>query len=104
MEKKCLTCGQRLPDIRLGVRLTEFKTKIFDAILRAGPEGIQTLDLLEHSDLAGLSRQSLRSHVHQINDLIEESGYRIYGRGRPNRNRINRSVDDQGTWRLEKNP
>ncbi len=102
MEKKCTTCGQVLPEIRLGARLTELKAMIFDAIRKAGVEGIQTLNLLERANLAGLSRQSLKSHVHQINELIEESGFRIYGRGRGKQNRTNRSVGDVGTWRLEK--
>ena len=36
----CQRCGQRLPEIRLGVRLTPLKARIFDLIRRAGPDGI----------------------------------------------------------------
>ncbi len=102
MEKNCTTCGQRLPEIRLGARLTELKATIFDAIKIRGAHGIQTIDLLQRDDLLGLTRQSLKSHVHQINELIEDSGFRIYGRGPRNQNRDTRACDGVGTWRLEK--
>ena len=101
MEKKCLTCGQPLPEIRLGARLTPFKATIFDAIKRSGPAGIASYDLLNLPDIIGLSRASLKSHVWQINELIDNSGFHIYGRGR-NLNRADRMADGRGVWRLEK--
>jgi hypothetical protein len=81
-ERTCHHCGQPLPIIRLGVRLTAFKARIFDLVQRAGEDGITGRDLFDivfggddHS------YHTLKAHIWQINDLIEDEGYRIKGGG-----------------------
>jgi hypothetical protein len=68
--------------MRLGVRLTPFKARLFDLVRRGGIEGICSDDLysLLHPDGGG-SRQTLKAHVWQINEMIADEGYRIDGRG-----------------------
>ncbi len=78
--RPCPHCGQALPETRLGVRLTPLKARIFDIITRAGPDGISASDLFDIVCTEGQSRETLKSHVWQINDLIEDEGYRIKGR------------------------
>jgi hypothetical protein len=78
----CSRCGQPLPDIRLGVRLTPLKARIFDLIQRGGEDGIAVDDLFNIVFPDGsVKRDTLKSHVWQINDAIEDSGYRIKGNG-----------------------
>ncbi len=72
----CPYCGSTLPIIRLGVRLTEGKARIFDLVMRGGRDGIASRDL---QDITGLSWTCLKSHMYQINELIEDEGYRIVG-------------------------
>ena len=70
-----------MPEMRLGVRLTPLKARIFDAIKRAGKDGIEGDDLFRL--IFGerpVKRSCLKAHVWQINDLLEESGYHITGR------------------------
>lgn len=77
----CKHCGQPLPTIRLGVRLTPLKARIFDLIRRAGPDGIAGEDLFALTLAARRAQRStLKAHVWQINDAIEGTGYRIHGR------------------------
>jgi hypothetical protein len=65
--------------------LPELKARIFDLILRAGVDGISGADLF---DLAYCHREkrvaykTLHIHIHQINELIEDEGYRIRGKDR----------------------
>lgn len=78
----CNYCGQALPEVRLGVRLTDKKARIFDLVQRAGPDGIDGRDLFdivfgEQEKTVQLS--CLKSHINQINELIEDSGYKIKG-------------------------
>jgi DNA-binding response OmpR family regulator len=79
----CKACGQPLPDIRAGVRLTPLKARIFDAIKRAGPDGISADDLFALVYSARerrASRRTLKAHVWQINDQLADAGqYRIVG-------------------------
>jgi len=80
--KLCPHCQQPLPEIRLGVRLTAKKARIFDLVQRAGPDGIDGRDLFAivfGEQEKEVKRDTLQSHVWQINDLIEDSGYRIKG-------------------------
>jgi hypothetical protein len=81
--KTCQTCGQALPQIRFGVLLPPLKARIFDMVKRGGVGGVESLFLRET-----FGGNTLKTHIHQINELIDESGFRIYGRG--------------GTYRLEK--
>jgi hypothetical protein len=81
-ERHCHYCGQALPETRLGVRLTPLKARIFDLIQRGGDDGITSADLFNivFSD-GGHSRETLKAHVYQINELIENEGYRITNGG-----------------------
>jgi hypothetical protein len=75
----CSHCGQ---PIRCGVPLTPLKARLFDAIERAGADGIETGDLVSLFD----NRQhpmhpaTLKAHVNQINALIKAKGFVIRGR------------------------
>jgi hypothetical protein len=79
---RCDSCGQALPEIRLGVRLTAFKARLFDLVRRSGINGIHSDDLysLLYPDGGG-SRHTLKAHVWQINELIADEGCRIEGHG-----------------------
>jgi len=71
-----------LPIERLGVRLSELKARVFDTVQRAGPDGIHGDEL--YALVFGercVKRKTMLVHVHQINDKIEETGFRIDGRG-----------------------
>ena len=76
----CPYCGQSLPEIRLNVKLSPLKARIFDIILRAGPDGISAADLHDVVFDNGQSRETLRAHIWQISDAIADAGYRIRGR------------------------
>jgi chromosome segregation and condensation protein ScpB len=67
-----------MPLLRLGVKLTPTKARIFDAVQFRGGDGIP-LDTL--SDIIGMKHNTLKAHIHQINEIIADRGYRIYGRG-----------------------
>jgi hypothetical protein len=61
------------------VRLTPLKARIFDIITRAGVDGISASDLFDIVFTEGQSKETLKAHVWQINDLIADGGYRIKG-------------------------
>ena len=63
--KICSCCGQPLAEYRLGIRLTPLKARIFDAIKRRGSERIQAREIGNPI--------TVKSHVWQINDLLEET-------------------------------
>ena len=69
--KLCACCGQPLAEYRLGIRLTPLKARIFDAIKRRGSERIQAREIG--------NPVTVKSHVWQINDLLEETDWRIDG-------------------------
>jgi hypothetical protein len=68
--------------MRLGIRLTAFKARLFDLVQRGGIDGISSDDLCSalYPDGGG-SRQTLKAHIWQINEMIADEGYRIDGRG-----------------------
>jgi hypothetical protein len=79
----CEQCGQTVSNIRYGVRLTPLKARIFDAIARAGVDGIATCDLFDvvfANDSRRHSVRTLKSHVWQINQRLRGTGLHIYGR------------------------
>lgn len=90
--RHCPHCHQPLPLVRLGVRLPELKARIFDLVVRGGPDGIAGDDLfaLAYGDNAPVgkgirrvrNRKTLKSHIGQINELIEDAGYRIVCSGK----------------------
>jgi hypothetical protein len=80
--EQCPHCHQPINKVRLGVPLTPLKAAIFDAIRRAGPDGIDTdilFWLVFGERERPVSRQTLKSHVWQINDAIADTGFRIKG-------------------------
>jgi hypothetical protein len=85
--KTCTCCGQPLPEMRLGVRFTPLKARIFDIVKRSGESGIDRRDLFDivFGDDDAHSRthsfHTLKAHLAQINDLIADTGFRIEGRG-----------------------
>jgi hypothetical protein len=79
----CSYCGQTLLDIRLGVRLPPLKA-IFDLIHRGGQDGIPAADLFAVAfDERRWSSKTPKVHVSQINELIDDAGYRIVALGGP---------------------
>ena len=82
----CHHCGQPLPEIRFGVRLTPLKARILDLIQRAGADGIDRHDLFEivlgdnDAHARKHSFRTLKAHIYQLNEAIEDAGYRIEGR------------------------
>jgi hypothetical protein len=79
-EHCCRSCGQPLPEMRLGVPMTALKARIFDIVRRAGPDGTAAGDL---KAILGrpIEDVTIKVHVHQINELIADSEHRIVGRG-----------------------
>lgn len=100
MTRRCPYCDQALPEIRLGVRLPDLKARIFDLVHRAGRTGITWEDLwaLTYSGAVvsgkgirqARCRTTLKTHISQINEDLEDVGYRIIGHQRT------------GVYRLEK--
>jgi hypothetical protein len=79
----CPHCGREMPEMRLGVRLTPLKARIFDLIKRGGRDGIDRRDLFDiafDNPDRKRSYRTLKAHIHQINELIEDEGFRITGR------------------------
>ena len=75
--KICPTCKQPLPEVRLGAALTPIKAGIFDLIKLSGEEGCPTESINRKIWDGRSNRRNIQSHVNQINELIESSGYRI---------------------------
>jgi hypothetical protein len=76
----CPHCHQQLPILRCGVRLTPLKARLVDAIRRAGPDGVSGDDLIDALNLP-FKRKTLAAHCWQINEALEETPFRIRGRG-----------------------
>jgi hypothetical protein len=80
----CHECGQELSEIRLDVRLTPLKVRLFDVIKRAAAGGIISEDLFEIviADRGDITISNLKSHIWQINNAIKDTGFRIMSRDR----------------------
>jgi hypothetical protein len=75
---QCPHCGQTLPTTRLGMVMSPLKAKIFDAVARAGVNGIPCHALYELIFVGrNSSRETLKAHIWQINELIADEGRRI---------------------------
>jgi hypothetical protein len=72
-ERRCSECGQILPNIRFGARLGPIAARIFDAVHRAGADGIEHGDLFELI-YGGTNRKrtALAGYVRQINDRLAD--------------------------------
>jgi hypothetical protein len=78
MLERCAHCGQEIPERREGVRMTELKARIFDAIKRAGQDGIDGGDLFDlFLKERGADRKVLKTHVYQINEKLVGTDYTI---------------------------
>jgi hypothetical protein len=64
--------------LRLGIRLTALKADIFDAIKSRGSHFIKASEIASQIGHRG-PEITIRSHVTQINDLLEETDWRIEG-------------------------
>ena len=73
MTKLCSHCHQPLPELRAGVRLSALKARIFDAIERAGSNGITIEDINAICFDGQASAVNVRTHIHQINDALAGS-------------------------------
>lgn len=73
----CPYCGQPSLYERVGVRLTPVKAHLFDLIEAGGKEGINSIVL--HFKVFGerATRQTMRGHIFQINEILEETDWRI---------------------------
>jgi len=77
----CQLCGQRLPETRMGVKLTALKARIFDAVRRAGRMGIDGDELFKLAFEGRETKRSvLRNHISQLNDLLAGTDVVIRGR------------------------
>ena len=73
----CPTCKQPVHDVRLGVRMTPTKVRLFDLVRMAGEEGC-TAERINEKIWDGKSTPTnVKSHVYQINEMIEETEYKI---------------------------
>lgn len=76
----CPHCGQPLNTVRFGLRFPPIQTRILDAIVRAGPDGISRADL--HNMIYGARatvRQLISVHINKINETLARGGtYRIH--------------------------
>jgi hypothetical protein len=76
--RRCECCGQPLPEVRLGARLSPLKASIFDAVKAAGAAGIEPDSLFERFIAPrGATRLALKAHVSQINDALAATDYQI---------------------------
>ena len=75
----CECCGQPLPEIRHGVKLSPLKARIFDIVDRAGPDGVHSDELHAMVFEKWQTKATLKTHIWQINEMIFDEGYRIKG-------------------------
>ena len=74
--KRCPHCGGNLEALdRLGAPLSPFKARLFDIVKRSGETGVSSDELLGILELE--SQNTLKAHIWQINDAIDDSGWRI---------------------------
>jgi hypothetical protein len=76
MTQVCPVCRRELAETRLGVPLGAIKTQLFDLVKISGTTGIGS-DELQRRVLPGRARNTVKAHIWQINELIEDQGYRI---------------------------
>ncbi len=79
MTECCPTCHAPYKASRIGIRMPLLKAELFDSIKMAGEIGISTQELLTmHYQSKKVHADTIKSHVHQINDLLVETDYQIY--------------------------
>jgi hypothetical protein len=77
----CSLCHQPIGTMRLGVRFTPLKAEILDRIKAAGDLGVSSDELLDLWD-SPVAKNTVKAHVWQLNELLEETIYRIVCDGR----------------------
>ena len=73
----CPTCQQQMPEIRLVVRMPPIKARMFDLIMISGDEGGPAYQLNREIWDGKALMNNIRSHVKQLNDMLEDTGYKI---------------------------
>ena len=78
-QSRCSHCGQLIHDERNGVRMTPLKANIYDMIKRAGDAGVSAFDILAtvYQGRTVPTYTAIKSHVAQINDILEETDWKI---------------------------
>lgn len=80
MARVCPYCRQFIKHERCGVPLTSLKAGIFDAIKQAGDFGVTSAEILGgelYRDRRRISTHTIKAHVWQINDLLEDTNWII---------------------------
>jgi len=76
----CPHCGQPMPIIRLGVEMSALKAGIVDMVQRGGADGIPLDEIFSALfKTRDCTRDALKTHVWQINEMIKDEGYKIVG-------------------------
>ena len=74
----CPSCHQLIAVERLGVRLTPLKAALVDAIKRSGDIGVSSEELIYALwECDAVSVDTVKSHVWQINSILEETDWLI---------------------------
>jgi hypothetical protein len=83
VQNRCPTCGTPA-HVRVGIRLPARKAAIFDAIKAAGEIGVSSRELVTAVYCGGEARRQsvIKSHVWQINSVLEETDFRIVSDGK----------------------
>lgn len=75
---RCPHCDQLLIQVRHGVRLGPLAIRIYDAVHRAGANGIDCDDLFSLAYAGRVAtRRALKAYVSRINEKISEAPVRI---------------------------
>jgi hypothetical protein len=75
--EKCPHCQGWVYRTREGVRLTPIRAEVYDIIARAGSEGIKARAIQERLFWNPLSLNTIRVHIFEINELLEETSFQI---------------------------
>jgi hypothetical protein len=80
----CPHCHQPIAEDRAGIRLPAVKVKIFDVVRRAAQHGIR-VEYINWLCFDGRANAvTIRNHIKQINDRLQDTEFRITGAGRAN--------------------
>ena len=79
----CPQCGQRMPELRLGVRLFPMTARVFDVIRRAGADGISGREAfnIAYQGMRKPKYMTLKAHVAHIRDALAGTDYTIRTNG-----------------------